>query len=262
MGSLLLSDSSRVREPRKLKTCATCSTKPLKKGIYKAVLQSFVRKNLPKSTKAKHTTEGTYRIEMEGLKPNRTIFYFGAQSRDIRKSIQGRNFAYGKLSNRGVVKSDSKGCATFYLSCPQIYKEPIHQRIYHRHFHFLYYNSKKMRWNTQLYTHQILCDIHQKDVMKYMKDKRVKIVDALPHKYYQEKHIKGALNIPHNQKIVPSKVRKMLGSNKSVPIIVYCYSVKCNAAQKVCKKLEQLGYHNLLHYVDGISKWRGRVEKI
>ncbi len=241
-----------------MKPCATCSTKPLKKGIFKAILKDFVKKNLPKSTKSYCNKKG-YKIEMTGLKPNSTIFYFGSQSRDFRKSIQMRNVAYGKLKNSGVTKSDSKGNATFYLTCPQIYKEPIHKRIYSRHFHFLYYNSKKKSWNQKLYTHKILCDIHQADVKKYMLSKSVKIVDALPSKYYAKKHIYKALNMPYNKTYTLSTVQKKLGKNKNVPIIVYCYSPKCNAAEKLATKLDKLGYHNILHYVNGISQWNGKI---
>jgi rhodanese-related sulfurtransferase len=244
-----------------MKPCATCSTKPIKNGIYKAHLKSFVKKNLPKSTKEYSNKKSGYKIEMSGLKPNKTIFYFGTDSRDFRKSIQMRDRAYGKLKNSGVTKSDAKGNATFYLTCPQIYKEPLHKRIYSRHFHFLYYNRVKSVWSEKLYTHKILCDIHREDVKKYMKTRNVKIVDALPEKYYREKHIYGALNIPHNKKISLSKVVKMLGKKKSVPIIVYCYSATCNAAEKVCEKLDKMGYHNIIHYVDGISKWNGKVGK-
>jgi rhodanese-related sulfurtransferase len=57
-----------------------------------------------------------------------------------------------------------------------------------------------------------------------MSSRNVKIVDALPEKYYKEKHVYGALNIPHNKKMSVSKIVKMLGKNKNVPIIVYCYT--------------------------------------
>jgi rhodanese-related sulfurtransferase len=243
-----------------MKPCATCSTKPLKKGIFKAILKDFVKKNLPKSTKC-YANKNGYKIEIYGLKPNKTIFYFGAESRDFRKSIQMRNVAYGKLKNSGVTKVDSKGKATFYLTCPQLYKEPLNKRIFSRHFHFLYYNSKKHVWSNKLYTHKILCDIHQESVKKYMSNRSVKIVDALPAVYYAKKHIYGAINMPSKNVYTLSKVQKLLGKNKNVPIIVYCYSSKCNAAEKLAHKLDKLGYHNILHYVDGISKWKGKVSK-
>jgi len=243
-----------------MKLCATCSTKPLKKGIFKAILKDFVKKNLPKNTKC-YANKNGYKIEMSGLLPNKTIFYFGADSRDFRKSIQMRNVAYNKLKNSGVIKTNSKGEANFYLTCPQIYKEPLNKRIYSRHFHFLYHNSKKNVWSNKLYTHKILCDIHQTDVKKYMSSRSVKIVDALPSVYYAKKHIYGAINMPYKNKYTLSKVQKLVGKNKNVPIIVYCYSSKCNAAEKLATKLDKLGYHNIYHYVNGISKWNGKVSK-
>lgn len=239
-----------------MKPCATCSTKPLKKGIFKAILKDFVKKNLPKNTKC-YANKNGYKIEMSGLMPNKTIFYFGADSRDFRKSIQMRNVAYNKLKNSGVARSNVDGKATFYLTCPQLYKEPLNKRIYSRHFHFLYYNSKKNIWSNKLYTHKILCDIHQNDVKKYMSSRSIKIVDALPSAYYSKKHIYGAINMPSKNVYTLSKVQKLLGKNKNVPIIVYCYSA--TAAEKLAHKLDKLGYHNILHYVDGISKWKGKV---
>ncbi len=244
-----------------MKPCATCSTKPYKKNIYSAVLKDFVRKNLPKSTKHYSNKKG-YKIHLQNLSPNKTIFYFASETRDFRKPILARNVAYNTLKNSGVTTSDSNGNATFYLSCPQLYKEPSKNRIYSRHFHFLYFNNSKKMWIPKLFTHKILCDIHQHHVKKYMKSKNVKIVDALPSKYFKQKHIYGAINIPHNKKITLSHVQKLLGKNKNVPIIVYCYSSKCNAAEKLYNKLDKLGYHNIIHYVDGISKWNGKISRL
>lgn len=243
-----------------MKPCATCSIKPLKKGIFKAILKDFVKTNLPKNTKC-YANKNAYKIKMSGLKPNKTIFYFGAESRDFRKSIQMRNVAYGKLKNSGVTKSDSKGTATFYLTCPQIYKEPLNNHVYSRHFHFLYHISKKNVWSNKLYTHKILCDIYQDDVKKYMSNRNVKIVDALPSEYYDKKHIYGSINMPYKNTYTLSKVQKLLGKNKNVPIIIYCYDSKCNVAQKLTHKLDKLGYHNILHYINGISKWNGKVSR-
>ena len=44
------------------------------------------------------------------------------------------------------------------------------------------------------------------------------------------------------------------------PIILYCYSKDCDAAEKVYEKLNKMGFYNTLHYVDGISKWNGKIE--
>lgn len=244
-----------------MRPCATCSNAPVKTGIFRGILQDFVKRNLPKTPKPYAKKRGTHKVEVQGLKPNSTIFYFGTMPRDFRKPILMRDRAYATLKNSGVVKSDANGRATFYLKCPQVYKEPKQKKVYGRHFHFLYYKAREQRWSSKLYTHKILCDIHQEQVKSFIKSRKVKLVDALPEKYYEEKHIKGAVNIPHNKRMKRSVVEKLIGKNKNVPIIVYCYSKTCNAAEKVADALGKLGYHNTLHYVDGISKWTGKVVK-
>ncbi len=243
-----------------MRPCATCSHTQVKSGIYRAILQDFVKRNLPKTPRPYSKRRGTHKVEMKGLKPNATIFYFGTMSRDFRKPIQMRDRAYATLKNSGVTKSDAKGRATFYVKCPQIYKEPKQNKVYVRHFHFLYYKAKEERWSSKLYTHSILCDIKQDEVKRLAKSRKVKVVDALPEAYFNKEHIKGAVNIPHNKRMKRSTVEKLLGKNRNVPIIVYCYSAKCNAAEKVAHALDKLGYHNTLHYVDGISKWKGKKE--
>ncbi len=244
-----------------MRPCATCSNKPIRSGIFRGILQDFVKRNLPKTTKPYAKKRGTHKVEVMGLKPNATIFYFGTMPRDFRKPIQMRDSAYATLKNSGVTKSDARGQATFYLKCPQIYKEPKQKKIYGRHFHFLYFKAREERWSSKLYTHKILCDINQMQVKSLTRGRKVKVVDALPEKYYEERHIKGAVNIPHNHRIKRSTVEKLIGKNRNTPIIVYCYSKTCNAAEKVADALDKLGYHNILHYVDGISKWKGKVEK-
>ncbi len=55
--------------------------------------------------------------------------------------------------------------------------------------------------------------------------------------------------------------KKHKNFKKLDPIIIYCYSNKCHAGHKVYEKLNHLGFYNTLHYVDGISKWNGKIEK-
>ncbi len=247
-----------------MKICATCSTKPMRKKIQIAKMEKFFNERLPKSIKTYHqSSTSTYHIKMKGLKPNSYIFYFGTQSRDFRKPILKMDTAYGKLQNSGVVKTDKKGCATFYLKCPQIYHNESNNKVYSRHFHFLYWNKKKSKWSRRVLTESILCDIHQNDVKKLMKSKNVVVIDALPEEYHCQGHIPGAIHLPHNkhwsEKEVMKRIRKTHKNfHKLSPIIVYCYSKKCNAAHKVYERLNKMGFYNTLHYVDGISKWKGK----
>jgi len=45
------------------------------------------------------------------------------------------------------------------------------------------------------------------------------------------------------------------GTNSTTPIIIYCYSPECTAAEKLWEKLNRLGFYNTMHYLGGISDW-------
>ncbi len=250
---------------RRMRICRTCSSKPIAKKVYLAKMQKFFEEKLPKTPKRYHqSTKSTYRIEMKDLKPNSYVFYFGTKCRDFRKPIISMDSAYSNLQNSGVTKTDTKGRAVFYLRCPQIYRNE-NGKVYSRHFHFLYWNGKKGEWSRRVLTHQIFCDIHQSSVKKYMKSRNVILVDALPKSYYEKKHIEGAINLPVDERWNKSEViRRIKKVKKNVhmlsPMILYCYSKDCDAAEKVYEKLNKMGFYNTLHYVDGISKWNGKIE--
>ncbi len=249
-----------------MKVCSTCSTRPMKKRIYLAKIENFFDEKLPKSTKKyNQSSKSTYHIKLEGLKPNTHIFYFASEPRDFRKPILSMQKAYNNLKNSGVTKSDKSGKVTFYLKCPQIYRNDD-GKIYSRHFHFLYWDKKNKNWNKRIYTHQIFCDIHQNNVKDYMKSNKVTVINALPTKYYCEKHIKGSINIPSKKSYTEKSIMKIIKKHnkhfkKLDPIIVYCYSSKCSAAKKLLNKLNKLGFYNTLHYIDGIKKWDGSISK-
>ena len=114
-------------------------------------------------------------------------------------------------------------------------------------------------WNPNLYTQPLICNVNQEFVKKNMN--KALVIDALPEKMYEKKHIKGAINIPYNKTISNALLRKKCAiSNFNIPIIVYCYSKECDAGHKLIKKLNKLGYNNNVHYEAGIKSWKGPIE--
>lgn len=51
------------------------------------------------------------------------------------------------------------------------------------------------------------------------------------------------------------KERGFRTKNKNVPIIVYCYNKACNASVQLIKKLNKIGFHNVVDYEKGIQDW-------
>lgn len=244
-----------------MKTCYSCSSKPTKNGVYKSELENFIYSQLPKDNTHYHKIGASSRL-IEGLKPNTCIFYFGTSQRSITLPLKKFEDAYGKLKNSGVTRTDSKGKAKFFLDCPQVYKS-LSGNVHERHLHYLYWNEKSASWNHNLYTQPIICEVNENYVKKYMNKSLV--IDALPEQMYNKRHIKGAYNLPVDKRTTEEKIKKIVKnrfnkSSKHIPIIIYCYFDGCDAAEKVLKRLNKLGYNNIVHYKKGIKSWKGPIE--
>lgn len=239
------------------KPCATCHNKPMKNGYYKAELLDRFINYLPTTNKI-YCSASSPTLTLDKLKPNTSIFYFAPKNREFTKPIQMRYSAYSKLENSGVAKVNSKGETVVHLKFPQVYINEDDKKVYHRHFHFIYWDSKNNIWDKNLYTQKIIWNVNESFVKKNLK--KAIIIDALPLNHYNEKHIKGAYSLPYNKRWTEKDVEKIVGKNKLKPIIVYCWNKKCDAAEKVCIRLNKMGYYNLVHYENGICEWSGPVE--
>ena len=245
-----------------MKVCYSCSDKPIKNGVYKAHTEQVLMQYFPKDNTHYHKKGATSRI-IKDLKPNTCIFYFATHKRLITNEILKFKDAYGNLSNSGVTRSDSKGIAKFFLDCPQVYIS-LNGNIYNRHIHYVYWDANKKIWNTNLFTQPIICNVDSKFVMAHMN--KCLVIDALPKEMYEKKHIKGAYNLPVNKRWTEDDLKKAIKNkfnkfSKNVPIIVYCFDKSCTASNKVLKKIEKLGYKNVVDYENGIQGWRGPVVK-
>ena len=264
-----------ARQTRKA-PCEVCTTRKLtkKSGLYKLKSgDTHLRAYLPATNAIKTNPHGKETVKLEGLKPNRILFYFATNSKVFTLEIKHFTNAYDKLQNSGVVKTDGKGNAIVKVDCPQVYLADD-GKIYSRHIHIIYWcgASKSGGWGSRIYTHQIFCNIDKAFVKKMMtninkQDKqdnknKVVIIDALPEEYFSKKHIKGAVNLSAKHKWTLEEVMKKLpyGTNSTTPIIIYCYSPECTAAEKLWEQLNRLGFYNTMHYLGGISDWDGSVE--
>jgi rhodanese-related sulfurtransferase len=253
-----------------MRICQRCGAKAVGKN-YKTGDFELFEKEYPKGTRQYHGRG--QKVLVDGLKPDTILFYFGTHpSKGVEIPL--RINAYEHLENSGVTKSDQYGTATLYLKCPQVYRNPEDKKVYTRHFHFLYWG--KNEWERQLYSRQIFCEVSQSEVTKSLKQGTHIVVNALPVEEYKKKHIKGSISLPVDEvteelveervmdalisyPIVLDAILKKKISFKEVPMILYCYSPMCNAAEKLKEKLDSLGFYNTWHYAGGISQWSGPV---
>ncbi len=78
------------------------------------------------------------------------------------------------------------------------------------------------------------------------------IVEALGPMYYDDAHLPGARNLPHDR--VDELAAEVLPDRDAV-VVVYCSNTACQNSVVASRRLEQLGYSNVLEYVEGKQDW-------
>jgi len=76
--------------------------------------------------------------------------------------------------------------------------------------------------------------------------------EALPETYYQQKHLPGAINLPHD--VSDEVISKVLPA-KQAEIIVYCASGPCPNSGILAQRLVHLGYQNVSDFHIGKAGW-------
>lgn len=78
------------------------------------------------------------------------------------------------------------------------------------------------------------------------------LLEALPERYYAQKHLPGAKLFPHDQveQLAPRVV-----PDKSAAIVVYCASRTCQNSHMAAHHLLRLGYTDVTIYAGGKQDW-------
>lgn len=78
------------------------------------------------------------------------------------------------------------------------------------------------------------------------------LLEALPPAYFEDAHLPGALNMPHDQ--VDALAATLIPS-LSTEVVVYCANTPCKNSEIAARKLLALGYANVREYVEGKEDW-------
>src|SRR5256885_7248605 len=65
------------------------------------------------------------------------------------------------------------------------------------------------------------------------------LLEALPPKYFEDSHLPGARNMPHD---AVAELAPTLAPDKTTPIVVYCANAACQNSHIAAARLKQLGY--------------------
>lgn len=79
------------------------------------------------------------------------------------------------------------------------------------------------------------------------------ILEALPENYYRTGHIPGALQLtPHHVDALADR----LIPHKDSPVVVYCASDACDYSHVSARRLQKLGYQDVMVYSGGKKDWQ------
>ncbi len=83
-------------------------------------------------------------------------------------------------------------------------------------------------------------------------EEQFKLVEVLSPEGYEKEHLPLAINIPMNR--LEELAPKFL-SDKNERMVVYCSSFTCTASTGATRKLQSMGYTNVLDYKGGKKDW-------
>jgi len=78
------------------------------------------------------------------------------------------------------------------------------------------------------------------------------LLEALPAKYYDHRHLPGALNMPHD---AVDNLAPTLVPDRTSEIVVYCASAACKNSGIAAARLKALGYSRVRTYDEGKADW-------
>ncbi len=98
--------------------------------------------------------------------------------------------------------------------------------------------------------------INRSDLKKKidMNNPATTLIETLPEESFKEFHLPGAINIPIDDQFDESVQQAV--PDKDQEVVVYCKDASCNASPQAARRLEELGYTNVLDYEAGKEDWK------
>jgi rhodanese-related sulfurtransferase len=78
------------------------------------------------------------------------------------------------------------------------------------------------------------------------------VVEALPAPYYDDAHLPGARNLPHDSD--DATIAAVL-PERDATVVVYCSNLACQNSTILSRRLVQLGYTDVREYEGGKEDW-------
>ena len=78
------------------------------------------------------------------------------------------------------------------------------------------------------------------------------VVEALPLPYFEDAHLPGARNLPHDSD--EATIAAVL-PDREATVVVYCSNLACQNSTILSRRLAQLGYVDVREYEGGKEDW-------
>ena len=78
------------------------------------------------------------------------------------------------------------------------------------------------------------------------------VLEALPAPYYEDAHLPGARNLPHDSD--DATIDAVL-PDRDATVVVYCSNLACQNSTILSRRLAQLGYTDVRDYEAGKEDW-------
>ena len=119
---------------------------------------------------------------------------------------------------------------------------------------------------TLMESDQKTLEVSTNELRKILAEKSATVFDARPFMEYAMSHIPGAVNVSEKPGVPISQyvsdvaeVGRIVGNNRSAPIILYCNGPFCGKSKRLSEELISAGYANVRRYQLGIPMWRALV---
>lgn len=80
------------------------------------------------------------------------------------------------------------------------------------------------------------------------------LINVLPVRDFNERHIRTSVNVPINDENFVSQVTAIVG-DKQRKVVLYCKNFDCDASLEAAKTLEESGFTQVYDYSGGVEDW-------
>ena len=94
--------------------------------------------------------------------------------------------------------------------------------------------------------------ITREELRREIEEGGVTVVEALPPMYFEEGHLPGAIDVPHDQ---VRELAPALLPDRDARVVVYCASTACQNSGIAAATLVAMGYTEVREYVEGKQDW-------